>query len=69
MEEITVGLKSGKSINLMVTDVKSFIESLRQSLDGNPITCWCSSNVALWNVSSIEYVLPTKSILNIKGGL
>lgn len=69
MEEITVGFKSGKSITLLVSNVEAFILSLRQSLDDNTVTCWSTSNIALWNVSSIEYVLPTKSILNIEGGL
>jgi hypothetical protein len=66
MEEVTIGFKSGKSITLLVSNVEAFILSLRQSLDNNTITCWSISNTTMWNVSSIEYVLPTKSIFDTK---
>ena len=66
MEEVTIGFKSGKSITLLVSNVEAFILSLRQSLDNNTITRWSISNTTMWNVSSIEYVLPTKSIFDTK---
>ena len=48
---------------------ETFIQKLRAGINNYSVVGWYSDPKSLINISAIEYVLPTKSIFDTKGGL
>ena len=67
MEEVTIGFKSGRSVTFFVNDTETFIQKLRAGINNYSVVGWYSDPKSLINISAIEYILPTKSILDING--